>query len=306
MRRTNIPALVTLLLALGALACNLPLAGVAPAETPTLTEAPREDEPAPATATATPQEDDQTAAPGTRTPVPSPTPRVTATPYPDDCKPGAHFVEDLSIPDGTRMDPGEEFEKVWLVENDGCAPWPQGVRLVYDRGDRMDGPQTRTLTPIEPGEEVEVAVSLTAPQAAGSYRGYWRFETAGGERFGGFVYADIVVGSGGSGQLPDLTVINYTYSVTAAGGGEYNISVTATIKNVGAGAAPASKAAVGIPGGGSERDVPALAAGASYNLTATWRVDGGTYEVTIILDPGNSIPESGEGNNETRFDVPAS
>jgi polar amino acid transport system substrate-binding protein len=50
-------------------------------------------------------------------PTPTPLPGPTATPPP--CYDGMEFVEDVTVPDGTEMQPGQNFDKVWRVKNTG-------------------------------------------------------------------------------------------------------------------------------------------------------------------------------------------
>jgi hypothetical protein len=67
-----------------------------------------------------------------------------------------------------------------VLRNAGSATWrsrgESGVQLSYhwldDRGNALvwDGPRTAFEQPVAPGQEVEVAVSLRAPQPPGRYR----------------------------------------------------------------------------------------------------------------------------------------
>ncbi|GAB4482551.1 MAG: hypothetical protein Kow00124_31480 [Anaerolineae bacterium] len=306
---------VLLALTLAALACNLPLAGGAageptpPAETPQAT-LPLEPTAA-GSATATPTSQAAQPTP-TITRVPTRTPAPTLDP---DCPPDATFIEDVTVPDGTRFEPGETFNKTWRVVSDGCADWPAGTALYFVRGDRMDGPQRAEVPPVPTGEEVDLTIRLTAPTANGSYRGYWELRGPDGVRFGPNLYADIRVGEGTTGggttggALPDLTVESYTYEVTATASGDRSMSIQAVIKNIGAGDAPASKAGVSLvdAGAGAEVDVPALAAGASYTLSFGFTVDPGrTYTLRIEADVIKAIAESNENNNVQQQDIPVS
>lgn len=115
-----------------------------------------------------------TATPGaTLTPIPLPTntnlPAATATPV---C-PQAQFITDVTIPDGTVMTPGQGFTKKWRLKNTGTCAW-NGYTLVFDSGDAMGGPASQPIGAVNPGQEVDIEVNLTAPAAAGNYRGYWR------------------------------------------------------------------------------------------------------------------------------------
>lgn len=97
------------------------------------------------------------------------TPAASATPV---C-PQAQFVTDVTIPDGTVMTPGQGFAKKWRIRNTGTCAW-NGYNLVFDSGDSMSGPATQPIGAVNPGQEVDIEVNLTAPASAGNYRGYWR------------------------------------------------------------------------------------------------------------------------------------
>jgi hypothetical protein len=75
---------------------------------------------------------------------------------------------------------GAESAARVVLRNAGTAPWRsrrlEGVKLSYhwldDRGNAIvwDGPRVDFQRPVAPGEEVEVAVRLRAPQPPGRYR----------------------------------------------------------------------------------------------------------------------------------------
>src|SRR5688572_2187376 len=44
------------------------------------------------------------------------------TPTPS-CRDNAIFVEDVSIPDNTRLEAGEKFTKTWKLQNTGSCTW---------------------------------------------------------------------------------------------------------------------------------------------------------------------------------------
>lgn len=110
----------------------------------------------------------------TQTPLPTNTntPVPTATPV---C-PQGQFVTDVTIPDGTVMTPGQAFTKKWRIRNTGTCAW-SGYTLVFDSGDAMGGPASTPISVVNPGQEIDLEVNLTAPTAPGSYKGYWRIVT---------------------------------------------------------------------------------------------------------------------------------
>ena len=135
----------------------------------------------------------------TITPIPSPastnTPAASATP---NC-PLAQFITDVTIPDGTIMTPGQTFTKKWRLRNTSACIW-NGYTLVFDSGDSMGGPASKPIGTVNPGQEVDLEVNLTAPNTAGNYRGYWRIITNGN------VLVPIVNGHQGRSFYVDIKV----------------------------------------------------------------------------------------------------
>jgi hypothetical protein len=98
----------------------------------------------------------------------------------------AGFEKDVTIPDNTVLEKGEEFTKTWRLRNDGQCTWNSSYAIVFDRGDAMGGPASAVLTEgtVAPGETVEVSVELVAPEAPGTYQGYWKLRNPSGQAFG--------------------------------------------------------------------------------------------------------------------------
>jgi len=132
----------------------------------------------------------------TATPAPTltPLPTVTATPEPtpteeilveEDCD-EATFVADVTFPDGTELEPGTPFTKIWRLLNAGTCTWNPNYKLYYVSGDLMSGPSSQQLVTIEvpPEASIDVSVELISPNKPGSYLGYWGLKNASGVRFG--------------------------------------------------------------------------------------------------------------------------
>jgi Ig-like domain from next to BRCA1 gene len=132
------------------------------------------------TATATPT---VTGTPPTPTST-STAPTATPTIAPSSCD-KAQFITDVTVPDGTTYAPGTTFNKTWRLKNIGACTWSTSYQLVFYSGEQMGGPGALTFpTSVAPGQTVDLTVTLTAPNAAGSYRGYWMFKNASGALFG--------------------------------------------------------------------------------------------------------------------------
>jgi hypothetical protein len=102
-------------------------------------------------------------------------PPATATPICDQ----ARFIKDVTIPDGTTFLPNTSFTKTWRLMNSGACTW-SGYSLVFDTGDVMGGTSPIPIGTVNPGQEVDLSVTLTAPATNGSYRGYWRVRNTSG------------------------------------------------------------------------------------------------------------------------------
>jgi hypothetical protein len=110
-------------------------------------------------------------------------------------KPMARFVRDVTMPDGSKVQPCSVFVKCWRVRNDGAAAWPENCCLVNAGGDEMF-PETELRIPVPSaaaGEEVDISVHLTAPSATGRHVGYFRLQDDELCWFGQRLWADIRV-----------------------------------------------------------------------------------------------------------------
>jgi hypothetical protein len=181
-------------LLMGALACNLPGGSAA---SPTATNA-GPDAAFTLAAQTVEAELTRVALAQPTTPVPlntstaSPAPIATATtvpllsptPSPIPCN-QASFVQDVTIPDGTSIVTNAAFTKTWRLRNIGSCSWNSSYALVFDRNEKMGGPDAQPLAgSVAPGATVDISVNLTAPAAAGNYRGYWRLRDGAGVLFG--------------------------------------------------------------------------------------------------------------------------
>jgi hypothetical protein len=101
------------------------------------------------------------------------------------CSNSAEFVKNLSITDNTVLKPGQAFAKVWQIKNNGTCAWTTAYSLVYASGDSMGG---QAMIPIpqavNPGETVDLRLSLIAPADPKTYTGNWYLQDASGSIFG--------------------------------------------------------------------------------------------------------------------------
>ncbi|MDK1081890.1 MAG: NBR1-Ig-like domain-containing protein [Anaerolineae bacterium] len=102
------------------------------------------------------------------------------------------FIKDVTIPDGSFLNPGEIFTKIWRLKNIGTCVWTKSYALVFVSGDGMSAPSSTNLPAnVNPGETVDLAVNLMAATQSGHYHGKWKIRTANGVLFGIGPLADI-------------------------------------------------------------------------------------------------------------------
>ena len=110
---------------------------------------------------------------------------LTEAAQPEGCTNAAVYVADVTIPDNTELTPDESFEKTWRIQNTGTCTWSTGYRLAFAEGNPMGGPPTVPLAQsVPPGSEVEISVSLTAPDTPGPQRSDWMLQAPDGTMFG--------------------------------------------------------------------------------------------------------------------------
>lgn len=125
------------------------------------------------------------------------------------CTDRARFVDDITIPDGTVIRPGQTFTKTWRLANEGTCTWTTDYAIVFLQGTRMSKEAQLNLpAPVLPGDTVDLSVRLTAPETAGSFQADWLLANSAGETFGlgdesdKSFWIQIVVAA--TGSLPNL------------------------------------------------------------------------------------------------------
>ena len=192
----NIRKFLSLLLLAALVGCNMPRNQSSP--TPNVTQAyetvaARLTEAAMLTPVAT-EAPAPTAAPS-NTPAPSATPGSNATPLAlpsptpttkacDQAAPGLPNI-DVTIPDDTKMQPGQTFTKTWRLQNTGSCAWSKDYSIAVFSGEPMNAPSAILIgQKVEPGESVEISANLVAPSKAGTYTSNWKLRNAAGTWFG--------------------------------------------------------------------------------------------------------------------------
>ncbi len=239
-------------------------------------------------------------------PTATPTNTPTASPTPWPCH-MAKFIADVTVPDGTRMDPGQRFTKTWRLQNVGSCTWTPDYSVVFVSGERMGAPSATPIgQTVAPGQMVDVSVQLTAPQNEGTYRGNFKLRSPDGQVFGlgaqqNPFYVEIQVAA----RLPDLAVESVSFAPDPFVIGQSAV-VTVVVVNQGQGAAgpfgvswlnntQARAASCGWQvnglGPGQRQTLQCTISGNEYSQP-------GQYTTRTIVDVSQQVAESNEGNNE--------
>ena len=116
---------------------------------------------------------------------------IFASPVPASRCDAMQFLGDVTYLDGSPVTRNNTFVKTWRIKNIGTCSWTPSYALVFVSGDSMNGPSAVAFTRnINPGETIELSVTLTAPNKDGGYRGYWKLRNANGALFGFGAQAD--------------------------------------------------------------------------------------------------------------------
>jgi hypothetical protein len=106
------------------------------------------------------------------------------------------YISETAPDDGKQYSAGDTFSKGWSLENSGTCAWDTGYSFAYVDGDQMGGKDivlSKDTDFTDPGHSQTFIVKLTAPTAAGEYKGFWQMKNATGVEFGSRVWVDIIV-----------------------------------------------------------------------------------------------------------------
>ena len=113
------------------------------------------------------------------------------------CNDGAFVGE--TLPDKSVVGAGKDFTKAWEIKNTGTCAWDEGYIFAFQPDLSSAGIEGYDIVInsedefTKPGHSQSFVVKLTAPTAAGEYKGFWKLKTDTGTSFGPLVYFDIVV-----------------------------------------------------------------------------------------------------------------
>jgi len=127
----------------------------------------------------------------------------TATPLP--CN-QAQFISE-TIPDGTVFNAGQDFDKSWRLKNVGTCTWNTNYKMIFADGNKMGGPSSKNLTiSVAPGEQYDFLIDQTAPNSAGTYKGFWQIVDDQGKIFVHNLWVEIKVKAPAGDVIKTITL----------------------------------------------------------------------------------------------------
>lgn len=91
------------------------------------------------------------------------------------------YVRDVGTVDGSKLKPGQAFEKGWLIQNTGTCNWGIGYRLVHVGGNTNFGGDAFVIRfpsdIVLSGTITEISLRLVAPNKPGTYEARYQMYT---------------------------------------------------------------------------------------------------------------------------------
>lgn len=120
--------------------------------------------------------------------LPTATPGVSPTPTKEGDEIGedrAEFISDVTIPDYTEVETGEDITKTWRIRNSGTTTWTTEYIVEFEKGEKLGAPtQIKLSKSVKPNEFIDISIEFTVPNAAGEYTSYWILKNEDGEKVG--------------------------------------------------------------------------------------------------------------------------
>jgi hypothetical protein len=108
-------------------------------------------------------------------------PTFSSTAY--DCYDAA-LEADVTIPDGTKFDPGDSFEKTWRVKNTGTCDWTADFKITYVGGDLFGSDTTKIRQRVLVDSTKDITLRMVAPSSSGTVTSSWQMATDDENLFG--------------------------------------------------------------------------------------------------------------------------
>jgi hypothetical protein len=124
---------------------------------------------------------------------PGPLATVLASATPARCTDNTQFIKDVTVPDGSVMLPGQQFNKTWRIKNTGTCAWDSSYGLAFAAGNAMSGQPAQIQGIVSPDTNYDVTVGMTAPTQPGDAQGWWQMVNSKTVAFGPRLWVDVYV-----------------------------------------------------------------------------------------------------------------
>jgi hypothetical protein len=98
-----------------------------------------------------------------------------------------------SVNSGTKFDPDETFDQVWVIKNTGTCTWNGDYKITFIGGDSLGSDTRKIRREIGPGGTIEISLSMEAPSKSGTYTSSWQMASDSGAMFGQVFGLSIIV-----------------------------------------------------------------------------------------------------------------
>lgn len=159
-------------------------------------------------------------APTLALPAISPTAPPTNLP---DCTDDATFITDITVPDGTNLNPETTYTKIWRISNSGTCAWNSDYSLVFASGEKSGAPDSTPLAYTVPGETLDISVELTTPTQKGTATTNFQLRSPSGKLIaisgGIYLYVSVYVSANTVPTVSNPAATQPAATSTSSGGG---------------------------------------------------------------------------------------
>ena len=136
------------------------------------------------------------------------------------------FIQDVTIPNNTKLAAGETFTKTWSIKNTGTCTWTAGFKFTFLGGDVMGSDTRKIRTTVSPGGTTDISLNMVASTSPGTYSGYWRMADESGTTFGVVFSVVIIVPGATFTPTSDVTATTAPVATTDAAGTQAAVAAT--------------------------------------------------------------------------------
>lgn len=134
-------------------------------------------------------------------PTPVPTREIGKTPE-NTCEDVIEFLGDVTIPDGTEVEPGQRLDKRWQFKNSGNCNWDENYEVRLVAGPSLGAASQQKLYPARGTVDFVIRMIFTAPDEPDRYRSAWQVFDPQGESLGEpfFIEVNVIETDAGQGD----------------------------------------------------------------------------------------------------------